>query len=190
MFPPESHWGFPKLQDFQPQWICSAGNREADAPLGQHASCTPQSHLETLSHPPGFPSFPAGEEKRFELTEEGGGCISSPYATSRSAPKRNEPVGARVESIPARSSQGGSSTSSCPSCCPAASPALAQAAAGPGKPCPTLPPGVKTPHWDMGSVPKSLLNSKVEHLRCSSTCRDGNVPGAKLRAQGWPLSPS
>lgn len=50
--------------------------------------------------------------------------------------------------------------------------------------------GVETPHWDTGSVPKSLLNSKVENLGCSSTCQDGNASGAKLKAQGWPVSPN
>lgn len=70
VFPPESHREFLNLQDVQPQGIRSAGNREADAPFGQCASCTPQPHLETLSHPPGFPTFPAGEEKRLEQREE------------------------------------------------------------------------------------------------------------------------
>lgn len=50
--------------------------------------------------------------------------------------------------------------------------------------------GVETPHWDTGSVPKSLLNSKVENLGCSSTCQDGNASGAKPKAQGWPVSPN
>lgn len=61
---------------------------------------------------------------------------------------------------------------------------------GQQSPAPPCHQGVKTPHWDMESVPKSLLNSKVEHLRCSSTCRDRNASGAKLRVQGSPLSPN
>lgn len=61
---------------------------------------------------------------------------------------------------------------------------------GQQSPAPPCHQGVETPHWDTGSAPKFLLDSKVEHLRCSSACRDGNASGAKPRAQGWPLSPN